>query len=81
MIEHMLKIIDTKEGRHGLAYGYFLSRVFKHFGVAVGRGTVDTRKQMFTLSMLEKCECVAKRSGVGVQSTIFGLIEAQRRGS
>ncbi|MCE3050465.1 hypothetical protein HAX54_047282 [Datura stramonium] len=30
---------------------------------------------------IEKCECMAKRSGVGVHSTILGLIEVQRHGT
>ncbi|MCE3215774.1 hypothetical protein HAX54_003421, partial [Datura stramonium] len=30
---------------------------------------------------IEKCECMAKKSDVGVQSTILGLIEVQRRGT
>ncbi|MCD7465811.1 hypothetical protein HAX54_001979 [Datura stramonium] len=36
---------------------------------------------MFTLSTLEECECVARQGGIGVQSTISGFIEAQRCGT
>ncbi|MCD9561091.1 hypothetical protein HAX54_020051 [Datura stramonium] len=54
MIEHMLKIVGSKDGHHGLEYWYLLTRVFKNFGVPLGRGTVETRKQIFTLSTLEE---------------------------
>ncbi|MCD7454954.1 hypothetical protein HAX54_026613 [Datura stramonium] len=44
----------------------------------LGGATVVKRKQMFTLSTLEECEYVAKKGGVGVQSTFSGLIDAQQ---
>lgn len=28
MIEHMLKVFNMAEGKHGLAYGFLLNRVF-----------------------------------------------------
>ncbi|MCD9642466.1 hypothetical protein HAX54_029302 [Datura stramonium] len=46
----------------------------------MGKDNMATRKQMFTLSTLEDCECVDKRGGIGVQSTIFNMIEAQQHG-
>lgn len=30
MLEHMGQIITTKDGKHGMAYGYLLGKVFKH---------------------------------------------------
>ncbi|MCD9646401.1 hypothetical protein HAX54_036210 [Datura stramonium] len=36
---------------------------------------------MSSLSTLKECECVAKRSGVGGQSTISGLIETKQHGT
>ncbi|XP_060198413.1 uncharacterized protein LOC132627220 [Lycium barbarum] len=79
MIEHMKKVVTVKEGRHGLAYGFFLTKVFEHFEIKVGKVIVGTRKQMFTLGTLEDCECVPKKGGFGRSSTISSLIDAQER--
>ncbi|KAK4355455.1 hypothetical protein RND71_024426 [Anisodus tanguticus] len=44
MLEHMLKVVSVKDGRHGLAYGFFLTKVFKHFGIKALREIMGTRK-------------------------------------
>ncbi|MCD7459536.1 hypothetical protein HAX54_041200 [Datura stramonium] len=65
-----------------ILWGYTWARHYNskqiNGGPCLGKGTVATKKQMFTLSALEECECVAKRGGVGVQSTISRLIDAQQ---
>lgn len=38
---------------------------------------MGTRKKMFTMSTLEERECVLKKGGVGSNSTISQLIDAQ----
>lgn len=43
MLEHMYKTVIERKGIHGMGYGYFLTKVFKHFKIplSVGRdGTV-----------------------------------------
>lgn len=52
MIEHMYKVVQEKEGRHGMPYGYFLNKVFEHFSVVGTKGTLGTVKQMFILTTL-----------------------------
>lgn len=42
----------------------------------MGKTSVATRKQMFIMT-LEECECVVKNGGVGSNSTISKLIDAQ----
>ncbi|KAK4357632.1 hypothetical protein RND71_023242 [Anisodus tanguticus] len=79
VIKHMIKVINAREGNHGLPYVFFLTKVFKHFNVLIGNATIGTRKQMFTMSTLEECECVPKKGGIGSNSTISSLIEAQER--
>lgn len=39
MIEKMNKMINEKEKRHGMPYGYFLNKVFDQFGVIGTKGT------------------------------------------
>lgn len=31
MIKHMLKVANIKDGKHGLSYGFLLTRVFENF--------------------------------------------------
>lgn len=33
MLEHMAKIMTTKNGKRGMAYEYLLKRAFKHFDI------------------------------------------------
>lgn len=76
MIEHMIKVAYIRVGKHGLPYGFFLTRVFEHFHVSLVKAIVGTGKQMFTMSTLEECECVLKKGGGGNNLTISNLIEA-----
>lgn len=77
MIEYMTKVANIKDGKHGLLYWFLLTKVFEHFDVPLEKAIMVTRKEMFTLSTLEECECVLKKGGVGSNSTISNLIEAQ----
>lgn len=77
MIEHMLKVAGFKDRKHGLPYGFFLTKILEHFEVLLGKDSVGTRKQIFTMSTLEECECVVQKGGVGSNSTISQLINAQ----
>ncbi|MCD7466664.1 hypothetical protein HAX54_003590, partial [Datura stramonium] len=53
--------------------------VFEFFGVECGLGIVGTKKQMFTLAMLEECECVMHRGGVKSQSLMSDLVASQEK--
>nr|XP_016442517.1 PREDICTED: uncharacterized protein LOC107767916 [Nicotiana tabacum] len=77
MIEHMKKVADFKDGNHGLPYGFLLTKVFEFFKVPLGKATVGTRMKTFSKTTLEEYECIDKKGGVGRNSTISQLIEAQ----
>lgn len=75
MIEHISKVIHEKEGRHGMPYGYFLNRVFDHFGVVCEKGTPGTVIKMFSLTTLIENECVEGK--VGTISQVSELLVIQ----
>ncbi|XP_070025934.1 uncharacterized protein [Nicotiana sylvestris] len=77
MIEHMQKVVELKDGNHGLPYGFLLTKVFEYFKVPLGQEKVDNYKQYFSKTTLEECECIEKVGGVGSTSTISQLINAQ----
>ncbi|KAH0698747.1 hypothetical protein KY284_012962 [Solanum tuberosum] len=58
MLDHMYKTVVEHKGKHGMGYGYFLTRVFHHLNIPVGAGKIRTAKQSFTLSTLVECECI-----------------------
>lgn len=70
MIEHMHKVINVKDRKHDLAYGFLLNRMFEHFKVPCGNSTKGYSKQTFTLSMLEDNECVEWKGGLESKSSI-----------
>ncbi|KAK4364634.1 hypothetical protein RND71_015992 [Anisodus tanguticus] len=39
MIEHMVKVVNAREGKHGLPYGFFLTKILEHFKGGVGRNS------------------------------------------
>ncbi|KAG5585146.1 hypothetical protein H5410_045580 [Solanum commersonii] len=63
ILEHMHKIVVEHKGKHGMGYGYFLTKVFTHLNVSVGVGTADTVKQSISLSTLVECECIEGKTG------------------
>ncbi|XP_059315619.1 uncharacterized protein LOC132066303 [Lycium ferocissimum] len=79
MLQHTIKVVDVKDGKHGLPYGFLLTKVFEHFKVPTGKASKGTKKQMFSMSTLEECEFVPKKGGAGTTSTISGLIEANEK--
>ncbi|KAK4375250.1 hypothetical protein RND71_005927 [Anisodus tanguticus] len=54
IIEHTIKVVNAREGKHNISYGFFLTKVFEHFNVLTGKATVGTRKQIFTMNTLEE---------------------------
>ncbi|XP_059295403.1 uncharacterized protein LOC132048727 [Lycium ferocissimum] len=79
MLQHMIKVVDVKDGKHSLPYGFFLTKVFEHFKVSTSKASKRTKKQMFSMSILEECECVPKKGGAGNTYTISGLNEANEK--
>lgn len=77
MIEHIQKVAAFKDGNHGLPYGFLLTRVFKFFDIPLGNPKMGTRKQTFSKTTLEECECIETVRGMGSTSTISQLINAQ----
>ncbi|XP_019225911.1 PREDICTED: uncharacterized protein LOC109207445 [Nicotiana attenuata] len=77
MIEHTQKVENLKDGNPGLPYGFLLTKVFEFFKVPLGQAKVGTKKQSFSKTTLEECECIDKVGGVGSTSTISQLINAQ----
>ncbi|KAH0743043.1 hypothetical protein KY290_031036 [Solanum tuberosum] len=63
MLENMHKTVVEQKGKHGMGYGYFLTKVFKHLDVPVGAGTIGTVKQSFSLNTLVKCKCIEGKTG------------------
>ena len=59
----MDKIVVEHKGKHGMGYGYFINKVFKHLKIPVGLRTVGTAKQSFYLNTLVECECIGGRGG------------------
>ncbi|MCE3215765.1 hypothetical protein HAX54_003391 [Datura stramonium] len=54
------------------------SRVYEHFRVDFGKGTVAAKEANVHLKHVGEMLVYGQRSGVGVQSTILGLIECIR---
>ena len=61
MIEHIHKTVIERKGVHGMGYGYFLTKVFKHFQIPLGIGKVGTVKQTISEHTLFECECIEGR--------------------
>lgn len=38
IIKHLHKVMTSKDGKHGFAYGFWLNRVFAYFGIQYGPG-------------------------------------------
>lgn len=57
----MRKILIVKDGKHGLGYGYFLTKVFRHFGLPLDTGTKGTGTQTFSFKSLMEYECIEGR--------------------
>lgn len=73
IIEHVHKVVHIKEGKHGMPYGYYLNRVFNNFKVVCERGTPDTVKYMFTLTILIENKYVEEK--VGTKSQVSELMD------
>lgn len=52
MMEHLYKTVIKYKGKHGMGYGYILTKVFNYFNIPVGAGKICTFNQSFTLNTL-----------------------------
>lgn len=75
-MEHITKVLTTREGKHSLAYGYLLNNVFEYFGVKLGRGVPSTIKQAFSQTTLVECECNKLKAGT-CKSPMSELLDQQ----
>ena len=44
MLKHMYRTIIERKGKHGIGYGYLLTKVFRHLNVTLGMGKAGTAK-------------------------------------
>lgn len=79
MIEHMNTVILTKDGKHGLAYGFWLNGIFSYFNIKCGLGKTYSVKQVFNVMTLEDNEYIPRKSGAKSKSIIADLIDVQIR--
>ncbi|KAH0696330.1 hypothetical protein KY290_013695 [Solanum tuberosum] len=75
MLEHLHRIMTVKNGKHEIADGYLLNKVFNHFSMPLGRGVLGTIKQTFSMVTLIECECVEGK--IKAKSHVFELFEKQ----
>lgn len=78
MIEHINTVITVKDGNHGLAYRFWLNRVFPYFNVECGKKKVDSVKQMFNITTLEDNEYIPRISGGKSKSIVSELVDMQK---
>ncbi|KAK4721732.1 hypothetical protein R3W88_011965 [Solanum pinnatisectum] len=63
MMEHLYKTVIDHKRKHGMGYGYFLTKVFHYLNIPVGTGKIGTAKQAFTLTTMVECECIEGKTG------------------
>ena len=69
MLEHMYKIVIERKGIHEMGYGYFLTKVFKHFKIPLSVGKVCTVKQAFSENTPIECECIEGKVNPKIKMT------------
>lgn len=79
MIEHIQKIMTSRDEKHGLAYGYLLNRVFISNNIKLGTKVRSTIKQAISFHMLVECECVEGRSSTKGKPQVFELLDNQEQ--
>lgn len=79
VIEHMNTVMMSRDGKHSLAYEFWLNRVFAYFNIECGHGKAGSVKQMFDITALEDNECIFRSGGGKSKSTITDLIDIQTR--
>lgn len=75
MMEHIYKVVLGKNSKHGMPYGYWLNKMFDHFGIVCENGTPGTVLQMLGMKTLVKTECVKKKSSTNCQREFSKEIE------
>lgn len=46
VVEHMNIVMNTKDGKHGLAYEFWLNKIFAYFSVVYGKWKTSSIKQV-----------------------------------
>ncbi|KAG5580525.1 hypothetical protein H5410_051152 [Solanum commersonii] len=63
ILEHVYKIVVKEKGKHGMAYRYFLTKLFKYLEISLREIIVGTVKQPFSMYTLVECESMEGRPG------------------
>lgn len=77
MVEHIHLIMNMKDGKHRLTYGYLLNRVFDHFGFRLQKGVSSTIKQAFSQITLMEWDCIEGIIGNKPRSQVSDLLDQQ----
>lgn len=75
----MNKVKKVKDGKHGLAYGFWLTKIFSYFNMECGPGKVGSVKQMFNVTTLEDNKYIPKKRGTKSKLIVSDLIEVQTK--
>lgn len=68
-------VMTIKGGRQGLAYGFWLNKVFAYFNVEHRKGKDGSIKHIFNITTLEYNECIPKREGRKFKCIVSELID------
>ncbi|GAB2295596.1 hypothetical protein Dimus_029755, partial [Dionaea muscipula] len=69
------RIIEEEKGTHSLAYGFILTKVFKHFGIRLGEGTSPKENDMIDLQRYKDDEGAAGTAlGTGQTARLIRLV-------
>lgn len=77
MLENMPKTLIEQKEKHGMGYGYFLTRVFKYMEIPLEAGVRETIKQSFSMNTLVECECM--EGNIGYMSKMTELVVEQSK--
>ena len=72
----MHKTISTKDGRNGMGYDFFLTKVLSHFEIPLGLGVTRTIWKNYFYHLV-KCECV--EWNIGTNRKVFGFFVEQEK--
>lgn len=78
VIEHFNTIMTSKDGKHGLAYSFWLNKIFAYFNIECGKGKTGFVKQIFNITTLEKNECIPRKRNRKSKIFVCELIDVQK---
>lgn len=75
----MNRVTSAKDGKHGLVYVFWLSRIVSYFDVDYAPVKEGFVKKMFNVTTFEDNKCIPKRSGTKSKSIVADLIDTQTK--